>query len=210
MPQTFPFALLGHQRAPRRSVSRRTRHRKQRCRHVVMIGEPAALDPLDRPIGIAQAQPAGEVHVLGGREPFVEEPQRHIVLGAHEAIDDAPDLIGANHHREAGRLEHRLRRGNRLGLAVGLAHQFDQSATAHRCRSCSAQSRARWSLPRPTPRPYARPGIRCPVRPEPRPCLHPLSAASRDGSSPRHRPRRRRETHRPPETTGSRPAGWIE
>ena len=85
----------------------------------MMIGQPAALDPLDRPIGITQAQPAGEVHVLGGREPFVEEAQRHIVLRAHKAIDDAPGLIGANHHRETGRLEHGFAAAIASGVLLG-------------------------------------------------------------------------------------------
>ena len=43
-------ALLGHHGAARRRIGRRAVDLEQRRRHVVVVGEPAALDPLDRAV----------------------------------------------------------------------------------------------------------------------------------------------------------------
>ena len=95
-------------------------------RDVVVKSEPAAHHAFDRAVRIAEAEPAGEVHVGRPRQPVVEKAERRVVFRADQAVDDTPRPVGGNHDRQPRLLEHRPRRFEGAFVRLGLAHQLDQ------------------------------------------------------------------------------------
>ena len=99
--------------------------------------QPGAFEERDRPFGVAQAKLQGGVHVVGGREPFVQAPQCRVEVRPDQPVYDAAGKIVAHRDGEPCVLEHLLRGGERGGHGVGLLHQF------HELRGSAAPRRKR-------------------------------------------------------------------
>ena len=69
---------------------------EQGARDVEMLSQTASEDAFNRTVRIAEPKSAGEVHVGLCRKPLVQQPERRVVSGPHEPIDDPPCLIGAD------------------------------------------------------------------------------------------------------------------
>src|SRR6516165_7213583 len=103
------MVLSGNGAAGRR-VSRGPVGLEQRARHFVVIGEAPTYHPLNRTVGIAEAEPACRIHVLGCSQTLVEETQGSVVFRAQQSVEDATWLIGADYDRQPREFEDGLGR----------------------------------------------------------------------------------------------------
>ena len=91
-----------------------------------MARQITALDTLDGPVRIAKPQATRQVHVFRARQSFIEETQRRVVLGTHQAIDNAPRLVCAHDHFQSCGFEYRTGGINGGLMCLRLAHQLHQ------------------------------------------------------------------------------------
>ncbi|MNC91648.1 hypothetical protein D3C83_79480 [compost metagenome] len=60
-----------------------------------MLGKPGAFEKMNRTFRVTQAEPERGVEIVCAGEALVEAPQRRVVIGAHQPIDDPPREIAA-------------------------------------------------------------------------------------------------------------------
>ncbi|KAG1165219.1 hypothetical protein G6F35_018906 [Rhizopus arrhizus] len=70
-----------------------------------MVVQAGAAEQGDGAFGIPQAQAQGGVHVIGAGQALVQTSQRRVVVGPHQAVQDAAGKVVADSDFQAGRGE---------------------------------------------------------------------------------------------------------
>src|SRR5258708_1018767 len=88
--------------------------------------EPSALEQRNRTFGIAKTQLQRRIEIARRREPFVEAPQRRVVIRPHQAVDDAAGEVAAYRDLQSCGFKNLFRGAKRSLIRTRLAHDLNQ------------------------------------------------------------------------------------